>query len=78
MVCRRHAAGVSLVSLFRAIASYDADSWETLKPTAQSLKPRAYLLNKSPIACFMTCPPTSAMDLVSGMSFGQISTQFWA
>ena len=35
-----------------------------------------YFRNKSATACFITCPPTSAMDLVSGMSFGQISTQF--
>jgi len=33
---------------------------------------------RSPSACFMTCPPTSEMDLVSGMSLGQTSTQFWA
>lgn len=38
----------------------------------------AYLRIKSPSACFITCPPTSEMDLVSGMSLGQTSTQFWA
>src|SRR6267142_545082 len=39
--------------------------------------PGTYSLNRSRMACFMTCPPTSEMDFVSGMSFGQISTQFW-
>ncbi len=33
---------------------------------------------RSPSACFMTCPPTSEMDLVSGISLGQTSTQFCA
>ena len=33
---------------------------------------------RSPSACFMTCPPTSEMDLVNGMSLGQTSTQFCA
>ena len=37
-----------------------------------------YVLNKSFTACNITCPPTSAMDLVSGMSLGQTSTQFCA
>ena len=35
-----------------------------------------YLRNRSPIACFMTAPPTSEIDFVSGMSLGQTSTQF--
>src|ERR1017187_4027668 len=34
--------------------------------------------SRSPKACFMTWPPTSAIDVVSGIVFGQISTQFWA
>jgi hypothetical protein len=33
---------------------------------------------RSPMACFMTAPPTSEMDRVSGMSLGQTSTQFCA
>jgi hypothetical protein len=33
---------------------------------------------RSPRACFITWPPTSEIDLVSGMSLGQTSTQFWA
>ncbi len=33
---------------------------------------------RSPNACFMTWPPTSEMDFVSGISLGQTSTQFWA
>jgi len=36
----------------------------------------SYFLNKSPMACFMTWPPTSEMDFVSGISLGQTSTQF--
>jgi hypothetical protein len=47
-------------------------------PRAEKLEPSAYFLNRSPSACFITCPPTSAIDFVSGMSFGQISTQFCA
>ena len=34
--------------------------------------------SKSPIACFITAPPTSAIEVVRGMSFGQASTQFCA
>ena len=37
-----------------------------------------YLRNKSPTACFITCPATCEIELVSGISFGQISTQFCA
>ena len=37
-----------------------------------------YLRNRSVRACFMTWPPTSAIDVVMGISLGQISTQFWA
>ena len=37
-----------------------------------------YRLNRSPMACFMTAPPTSEIDRVSGISFGQASTQFCA
>ncbi len=33
---------------------------------------------RSPRACFMTCPLTSEIDFVSGISLGQTSTQFWA
>jgi hypothetical protein len=33
---------------------------------------------RSSSACFMTCPPTSEIDLVKGISLGQTSTQFWA
>ena len=33
---------------------------------------------RSPIACFMTSPLTSDIALVSGISFGQTSTQFCA
>src|SRR5579864_2194686 len=33
---------------------------------------------RSPRACSITCPPTSEIDFVSGMSLGQTSTQFWA
>src|SRR5262245_12931859 len=33
---------------------------------------------RSPTACFITAPPTSAMERVRGMSLGQISTQFCA
>ena len=39
---------------------------------------RFYFRNKSPIACFITAPPTSAMERVRGISFGQASTQFCA
>ena len=39
---------------------------------------KTYVLKKSFTACHITWPPTSAMDLVSGMSFGQTSTQFCA
>src|SRR5260370_11158715 len=46
-------------------------------PTEETRKTR-HLRSRSPSACFMTWPPTSAIDVVSGMSFGQISTQFWA
>ena len=35
-----------------------------------------YLRRRSPRACFMTWPPTTAIEVVSGISFGQISTQF--
>jgi len=38
----------------------------------------SYFLNKSPMACFITSPPTSAMERVRGMSLGQTSTQFCA
>jgi len=34
--------------------------------------------NRSPTACFITAPPTSDIDRVSGISFGQASTQFCA
>jgi hypothetical protein len=34
--------------------------------------------NKSPIACFITAPPTAEIDRVRGMSLGQASTQFCA
>src|SRR5208283_1317986 len=37
-----------------------------------------YVRKKSLIACHITCPPTSAIDLVSGMSLGHTSTQFCA
>src|SRR5882672_804439 len=37
-----------------------------------------YFRNRSLIACFITCPLTSEIDFVSGMSLGHISTQFWA
>jgi hypothetical protein len=37
-----------------------------------------YRLKRSPKACFMTCPPTSEIDFVRGISLGQTSTQFWA
>jgi hypothetical protein len=37
-----------------------------------------HLLSKSPSACFITSPPTSAIDVVNGISLGQISTQFCA
>jgi hypothetical protein len=37
-----------------------------------------YFRNRSPIACVITARPTSEMDCVSGMSLGQISTQFCA
>src|SRR5271165_2954592 len=37
-----------------------------------------YVLNKSFTACHITWSPTSAIDLVSGISFGQTSTQFCA
>ena len=33
---------------------------------------------RSPMACFMTCPLTSEIDFVSGISLGQTSTQFCA
>ena len=33
---------------------------------------------RSPKACFITWPPTSEMDFVSGISLGQTSTQFCA
>jgi hypothetical protein len=36
------------------------------------------LRKRSPMACFMTAPPTSEIDLVSGISLGQTSTQFCA
>jgi hypothetical protein len=39
---------------------------------------RSYVLKRSLMACHITWPPTSAMDLVNGNSFGQISTQFCA
>lgn len=35
-----------------------------------------HFLNRSPMACFMTEPPTSEMERVSGISLGQTSTQF--
>jgi hypothetical protein len=37
-----------------------------------------YRRSKLLIACFMTAPLTSEIDCVSGMSFGQASTQFCA
>lgn len=37
-----------------------------------------YVLKKSRIAFFITSRPTSEIDFVSGMSFGQTSTQFCA
>ena len=51
------------------------------KPPSAALVKRLvaiYVRKKSLIACHITCPPTSAMDLVSGISFGQTSTQFCA
>ena len=39
---------------------------------------KVYVLKKSFTACHITWPPTSAIDLVNGMSFGQTSTQFCA
>src|SRR5262249_19233212 len=33
---------------------------------------------RSPMACFMTSRLTSEIELVSGISLGQTSTQFWA
>src|SRR5438270_11216336 len=38
----------------------------------------SYWRKKSVSACFITARPTSAIAVVSGMSFGQISTQFCA
>src|SRR6266498_188271 len=38
----------------------------------------SYRLNKSPTACFITAPPTSEIERVSGISFGHASTQFCA
>lgn len=35
-----------------------------------------YLRNRSPMACFITSPPTSEIERVRGMSLGQASTQF--
>lgn len=43
-----------------------------------SPKLATYFRNRSPMACFITEPPTSEMERVSGMSLGQISTQFCA
>ena len=37
-----------------------------------------YVVKKSTIAFFMTSRPTSLIDFVSGISFGQTSTQFCA
>src|SRR3954452_12796811 len=37
-----------------------------------------YVLKKSKIAFFVTSRPTSLIDFVSGISFGQTSTQFCA
>ena len=39
---------------------------------------KLYFVNRSLIACFITCPDTAEMELVSGMSLGQTSTQFCA
>lgn len=46
--------------------------------TLRLIKKLVQRWNKSPIACFMTSPPTSEIDRVSGMSFGQDSRQFCA
>ena len=37
-----------------------------------------YVMKKSRMAFFMTCRPTSAIEVVSGICFGQISRQFCA
>ena len=37
-----------------------------------------YVIKKSRMAFFMTCRPTSAIEVVSGIYFGQISRQFCA
>lgn len=55
------------------------DSQSRLSLSVVGMNSRAnYLRRRSVRACFMTCPPTTAMEVVSGISFGQISTQFWA
>ncbi len=75
MPLRKEVTGNGYHEFGESRASPPGRTGETPRPsTGESV----YFLNRSPIACFITWPPTSAIDLVSGMSLGQISTQFCA
>src|SRR6202451_3984128 len=68
---RKRATGVS----FRKVAP--ASRWPTRRRDGGATpREKSYRRKRSPMACFITSPLTFEMALVSGISLGQISTQF--